>query len=87
MHELSKRFGNLIGGATDVKNHRYFSKIDFTAIRNMAYKDVPFLPPKGLVKLEDLINRTGLKLDQIPESQNEKAGLIKEGEDIFKAWF
>lgn len=29
VHNLSKRFGNLIGGATDVKSHRYFKNIDF----------------------------------------------------------
>jgi len=63
MHELSKRFGNLIGGAADVKSHRYFSKIDFTAIKNMASKDVPYTPPKGLIKLEDLTSKTGLKLN------------------------
>jgi len=44
MHDLSKRFGNLIGGAGDVKNHRYFQKIDFTAIKNMAWHDVPYVP-------------------------------------------
>jgi hypothetical protein len=62
MHELSKRFGNLIGGAADVKNHRYFSKIDFTAIKNMACKDVPYIPPKGQITLDDLISKHGLKL-------------------------
>jgi len=28
-HDLSKRFGNLINGIDDIKNHRYFKSIDF----------------------------------------------------------
>lgn len=62
MHDLSKRFGNLIGGANDVKNHRYFSKIDFTAIKNMAWHDVPYTPPPAKIKIETLNQKVGLKL-------------------------
>lgn len=29
-HDLSKRYGNLIGGADDVKSHRYFTSINFS---------------------------------------------------------
>lgn len=54
MHDLAKRFGNLIGGAADIKNHRYFTKTDFTATKNMVSKDVPYLPPVGKIQLETL---------------------------------
>lgn len=30
--DLSKRFGNLRGGANDVKEHRWFAKIDWKAL-------------------------------------------------------
>lgn len=62
MHDLSKRFGNLIGGAQDVKNHRYFSKIDFTAIINMAWHDVPYIPPPPRISLETLRDSQSFEL-------------------------
>lgn len=30
--DLTKRFGNLKGGAKDIKNHRFFKKMDFEAL-------------------------------------------------------
>lgn len=27
--DLSKRYGNMVGGVNDIKNHRFFSKIDW----------------------------------------------------------
>jgi len=31
-HDLSKRYGNLVDGPKDVKNHRFFKKIDWEAL-------------------------------------------------------
>jgi hypothetical protein len=83
MHDLSKRFGNLIGGAQDVKNHRYFSKIDFTAVKNMAWHDVPYVPPPAKISLETLSKRQGLKLTNLAENAKE----VSAENDIFKRWF
>jgi hypothetical protein len=54
MHDLSKRFGNLIGGAQDVKQHRYFKSIDFDRIKNMVDVKAPYVPQPGKITLEFL---------------------------------
>lgn len=34
VHDLSKRYGNLVGGSEDVRAHRFFKNIDFAKIAN-----------------------------------------------------
>lgn len=42
-HDLSKRFGNLINGAEDIKKHRFFSKIDWKKLPTMC-ETAPYIP-------------------------------------------
>ncbi len=41
--DLSKRYGNLVGGVSDIKNHKLFSNMDFVKLSNMELKP-PYVP-------------------------------------------
>jgi len=42
-HDLSKRFGNLINGTEDIRNHRFFRGLDFKQLDQMKLKP-PYEP-------------------------------------------
>ena len=42
-HDLSKRYGNLVDGTDTVRNHRFFSAIDFKNLVSMK-KEAPYIP-------------------------------------------
>lgn len=33
-HDLSKRYGNMVGGVKDIKNHRFFKSMNFYDLVN-----------------------------------------------------
>lgn len=41
--DLSRRFGNLKGGAEDIKNHKWFSGVDFVRVANRQVRS-PYVP-------------------------------------------
>ena len=42
--DLTKRFGNLKGGSKDIKNHRFYKKLDFDALLGQKLP-APYKPP------------------------------------------
>lgn len=49
--DLSKRFGNLVGGLGDIKNHRFFDKIDWNLLLNKQI-EVPYKPQITIIENE-----------------------------------
>lgn len=47
--DLSKRFGNLVGGIADIKEHRFFKDVDFNKLLAKSIK-APFQPTIPAVK-------------------------------------
>jgi protein kinase A len=47
--DLSKRFGNLVNGVADIKEHRYFASLDWDALLQKKI-DAPFLPKISIPK-------------------------------------
>ena len=41
--DLSKRFGNMVGGVSDIKTHRFFKSLDWNSLL-MKKIDAPFIP-------------------------------------------
>jgi len=75
--DLSKRYGNLKNGVNDIKNHRWFSDIDFNAL--CAKKITP--PYKPIVKSPDDTSN----FSKYPESDTLSPAL-KPSEDPFLDW-
>ena len=46
--ELSKRYGNLVAGISDIKDHRFFKGLDYNALLNKKI-DAPYVPTVGKV--------------------------------------
>ena len=67
-HDLSKRYGNLVGGSADVKSHRFFGNIDFSKVLNETFVP-PHIPPQG--NDINLLKERGLRKTLIPESRND----------------
>ena len=44
-HDISKRYGNLVDGVKDIKNHRFFKNFDFEAMVNQRLQ-APCIPQK-----------------------------------------
>ena len=82
-HDLSKRYGNLINGSSDLKAHRFFKKIKFEKLQSMK-EAAPYIPDMKPVKLEG----KGLRLAYIQENNevltNSK---IQSQMKIFHEWF
>lgn len=43
-HDLSARFGNLVGGANDIKEHKFFKGTDWQKLLTYAIEP-PYKPP------------------------------------------
>ena len=74
--DLSKRYGNMVGGVSDIKNHRFFKSLDW----NMLYSKkiyAPFIPD---VKPPSSAISTFLK------DRTKDAVEIKKTEDPFINW-
>jgi len=84
-HNLTKRYGNLINGSEDIKNHRFFRSINFgEVIKQKA--EAPYVPKSSKGPKIDV--DAGLSIKKIPESINNKtAPAVNKSHDIFEAWF
>lgn len=50
-HDLTERYGNLVGGVNDIKEHKFFKGVDWQKL--LTFKvDPPYKPEKPLPKLE-----------------------------------
>jgi len=75
--DLGKRYGNLVGGAEDIKQHKWFQPISWEGLL-AKQMEAPFKP---LVKSEtDTSN-----FDEYPESSDE-APIVAAGQDPFTKW-
>mmetsp|Transcript_40453 Transcript_40453/g.38939 ORF Transcript_40453/g.38939 Transcript_40453/m.38939 type:complete len:200 (+) Transcript_40453:579-1178(+) len=52
-HDLSKRFGNLKNGSSDIKNHRFFKSLDFGALYHSQLPP-PYIPESPLKTVVDV---------------------------------
>jgi protein kinase X len=50
-HDLSERFGNLLGGAEDIKKHRFFKHLNWDDLINKRIKPT-YIPPSKELKYE-----------------------------------
>ena len=82
-HDLSKRLGNLKGGVTDVKTHRFFKTIDWDALLSMKVK-APYIPEIN-AKKECPCDRM-LHKNLTEENDNVKFPPIKVNKDPFLTW-
>ena len=76
--DLSKRYGNLKNGAEDLKNHRFFDKIDFEEVWEKRVK-AEYKPVIRSLRNAD-------NFEYIEEEVAVKAKAIPEAEDPFLGW-
>ena len=74
--DLSKRYGNMVGGVSDIKNHRFFKSLDWNMLLSKKI-DAPFIPG---VKPPSSAISTFLK------DRTKDAVEIKKTEDPFINW-
>ena len=81
-HDLSERYGNLVKGVDDIKNHRLFKKIDWEAL--VEKRITPeYIPPAKEQKKEKAVAHKYL-----PEGTDNKGfPPIKVPKDPFLNWF
>jgi hypothetical protein len=75
--DLSKRYGNLIGGCNDIKNHKFFKEMEFFNLINMELKP-PYVPK--VISSSDISN-----FSLYPDSGKEVVSISTE-EDPFLNW-
>lgn len=76
--DLTKRYGNLKGGAKDIKDHRFFKDIKWADLLNRKIPP-PYLPP--VKNDEDISNFGQIEEDETPSIS------IKPKDDPFLNWF
>ena len=69
-HDLSKRFGNLLNGSKDIRNHRFFKGVNFAELESQKVSP-PYMPPIKNSKLSELLRKGGQKHSEIPETTDE----------------
>jgi protein kinase A len=74
--DLSKRFGNLVGGIKDIKSHRLFASIRWDHLLGKSLK-VPYVP-----KITD----PSAKESDFLKKRSEVTEAIKSEDDPFKDW-
>ena len=74
--DLSKRFGNMVGGTNDIKNHRFYSKIVWDDLYNKKVK-VSYVP-----KIEELDDEESSFL----KDRSKQAEPVDPKEDHFLKW-
>jgi len=76
--DLTRRYGNLKGGVNDIKNHRLFKTLDWTALMSKKIT-APYLPK--VKNASDISN-----FSSYPDSDRQ-AVAIKKNDDPFLDWF
>ena len=85
-HDISTRYGNMVAGVNDIKNHRFFKKFDFDLLlrQSLQAPHVPQMAPLDRKKEDEVFE--GNK--SLPEySDNKTYPPIKEDKDKFLSWF
>jgi serine/threonine protein kinase len=74
--DLSKRFGNLVGGVSDIKDHRYFQAISYPELlaKRIPAPYIPTLPPVSTAETNFLSERAT------------QATVIPTAKDPFLSW-
>ncbi|EDW67599.1 cAMP-dependent protein kinase catalytic subunit 2 [Drosophila virilis] len=73
--DLSKRYGNLIGGNKDIKNHEWFKEVEWIALLNQTIAP-PYLPT--ISNAEDISN-----FDKHPEGKHKPKAKTMRHEEAF----
>jgi len=84
VHDLSKRFGNLINGVEDIRTHRFLKTIDFKLLEKKQLTP-PFFPKES--KEASFLKEKGTAIQTAPEHADIDNPEIKPGNDIFLKWF
>lgn len=86
-HDLTKRYGNMVGGVKDIKRHRLFKNFDWNAL--LAGKvPAPYRPSVKKQSSSPLKAVKGVTAKHLEESNdNDKYPPIKETKDPFLKWF
>ena len=85
-HDLTKRYGNMVGGVKDIKRHRLYRSFDWQAL--LAGKlPVPYKPTKKVASssMKSVKPVNALHLEE--SNDNDKYPPIKEAKDPFLKWF
>jgi protein kinase X len=86
-HDVTKRYGNLKGGADDVKQHRFFNEINFHQVLSKQIKPV-YVPDDKSRARKLKMTTTGTKVANISENTDDKnSPVIMTQDDPFIAWF
>ena len=86
-HDLSKRYGNLVNGSVDIRNHRFFKTIDWAKLKTQQFIP-PYTPRQKPEELRELQKAKGMALGSIPESKDDvEAPEISKTNDLFREWF
>ena len=79
--DLSKRYGNLKNGVNDIKNHRFFKEMDWTALVKYKLK-APYIPKtSGKGDCRNFVD-----YDDEEEEHDYDVPSIKSSEDPFIEW-
>jgi serine/threonine protein kinase len=84
-HDLTSRFGNLVGGVNDIKKHRFFETIDWVSLYQMKINPI-HIPD---IKKVDATTKIKVMTTQTLEEQNDNVKFppIKGEKDPFLNWF
>lgn len=86
-HDLSRRYGNLRHGSEDIKNHRFFTDINFYNIITMAVRPT-YIPPVNTEKRKQWLKEPGTHYKLIDVNRdNINSPVIEKSEDPFLKWF
>lgn len=81
-HDLSERYGNLVKGVDDIKSHRFFKNIDWSALIEKRVK------PSYIPLAKELKKQKAVAYKYLPESADNKTfPPIKDAKDPFLNWF
>ena len=85
VHDLTKRFGNLINGIDDIKHHRFLKSVEFSKLEKKQVTP-PHIPKE--VKDTWYKQHKAVPISMMPEYNDDKAcPSVKPSNDIFLKWF
>ena len=74
--DLSKRFGNMVGGVQDIKGHRFFKSLDWNQLLSKKI-DAPFKPD---------VKPPSAAVTSFLKDREHEAQAINKSEDPFSTW-
>ena len=69
--DLSKRFGNLVDGVSDIKGHRFFASLDWSALLQKRI-DAPYVPniTAPSTKVSNFLKERKADAEEVPSSSD-----------------